>query len=79
MILLQIKIDPRVNSFYFLKSFIRNGLDVLLTSDIKHGDIFSMAQILLYGFKKPYRLDCCLKHCSIRLFVRENISSHLFK
>ena len=53
----QINISSIKTKLQFLASQISNNVDVLLVSGTKLDDSFPMAQFLLNGFSKPYRLD----------------------
>ena len=54
-------------------------LDILLISETETDESFSSAQFSLGGFSRPYGLDRCANGGGMLLYVRDNISSCLFK
>ena len=76
-ILGQLNINSIRNEFSFLATQIGNNLDIVLISETKLDDTFPTAQFLLDRFRKPSRLDRCLKGGGLLLFVRDDISSRL--
>ena len=67
----QININSMRNKFQFLASQTINNVDVLLVSETKLDDSSPKAQ-----FSTPYRLDRCSNGSGIRLYVKDDISSH---
>ena len=72
-----ININSIRNKFQFLVSQVINNADVLLVSETKLDDFFRMAQFLLDGFSKPYRLDRCSNGSGLLLFIKDDVSSRL--
>ena len=48
-----------------------NKIDILLISDAKLDDTFSLNQFILEGFTPPYRLDSTSNGGGLMLFIRE--------
>ena len=56
---------------------VSKRLHILLISETKIDESFPLAQFLLDGFSRPYRLDRCANGGGILLYVRDDISSCL--
>ena len=70
-------INPIRNKFNFLESEASKHLDILLISEAKIDESFPLAQFLLDGFSRSYRLDHCTNGGGMLLYVRDEISSCL--
>ena len=75
----QLNIHSIRNNFEMLTSFIANEIDVLLLSEAKLDETFSLEQFLISGFAKPLGLDRNFKGGGIMLFIRDNIPFRLLK
>ena len=73
----QLNISSIRNRFDFLCSEISPSLDLLLVSETKLDDLFTMAQFLMIGFCTPYMLDRCSNGGGLLLYIREEIPSRL--
>ena len=76
-ITIQLNINSIRNKFDFSYSEISPSLDLLLVSETKLDDSFPMAQFLMSGFCKPYRLDRCSNGGGLMIYIRENIRCRL--
>ena len=76
-ITIQLNINSIRNKFDFSCSEINPSLDLLLVSETKLDDSFPMAQFLMSGFCKPYRLDRCSNGGGLMIYIRENIPCRL--
>ena len=65
------------NKFEILKEVVGNKIDILLISETKLDDTFSLNQFILEGFTPQYRLDRTTHGGRLMLFVREDIPSKL--
>ena len=65
------------NEFELLSEQIKGNLDVVIISQTKIDDSFTVDQFLIEGFCTPYRLDGNSKGGDILLHVREDIPSNL--
>ena len=74
-ITIQLNINSIRNKFDFSCSEISPSLDLLLVSETKLDDSFPMAQFLMSGFCKPYRLDRCSNGGGFMFYIREDIPS----
>ena len=72
----QLNINSIRNKFHFLESEASKHIDILLLiPETKIDESFPLAQFLLNGFSRPYRLDHCANGGGILLYVRDDISS----
>ena len=76
-ITIQLNINSIRSKFDFSCSEISPSLDLLLVSETKLDDSFPMAQFLMSGFCKPYRLDRCSNGGDLMIYIRENIPCRL--
>ena len=76
-IIVQPNINSIRNNFDFLCSEICPNLNLSLVSETKLNNWFSMAQFLISGFCKTYRLDRCSNSVGLLLYIRGDIPSHL--
>ena len=60
-----------------LKDVIGNKIDILLISETKLDDTFSLSQFILEGFTPPYMLNRTEHGGGLMLFIREDIPSKL--
>ena len=74
IIIAHLNINLIWNKFEMLK-VICNKIDILLISEIKLDDTFSLSQFILEGFTPPYRLDRTEHGGGLMLFIREDIPS----
>ena len=58
-----------------LKDVVGNKTDILLMSETKLDDTFSLSKFILEGFTPPYRLDRTEYGGGLMLFVREDVPS----
>ena len=77
IIIAHLKINSMRNKFEMLKEVIGNKIDILLISETKLDDTFSLSEFILEGFTPPYRLDKKEHGGGLMLFVREDIPSKL--
>ena len=73
LIFSQININSITNKFEQLFSLFPNNIDVLLISETKIFNTFSVIQFCLPGYLKPFRLGCTGNGGGIMLYVKEHI------
>ena len=73
----QLNINLIRNKFHFFEFEASKHLDILLISETKIDETFLLAQFLLDGFSRPYRLDNCANGGGKPLYVRDDISACL--
>ena len=77
IIIAHLNINSIRNKFVILKEVVGNKIDILLISETKLDDTFSLNQFILEGFTPQYRLDRTTHGGRLMLFVREDIPSKL--
>ena len=77
IIIAHLNINSIRNKFEILKEVVGNKIDILLISETKLDDTFSLNQFILEGFTPQYRLDRTTHGGRLMLFVREDIPSKL--
>ena len=75
----QLNINSIRNKFRELISQIKDTADVLLISETKIDGSFLIANFLVDGFSKPYRIHRNSSGNGIMLFTREDIPTNLLK
>ena len=65
------------NKFNMLASQVKGSADVVMISETKQDDTFSVDQFVLEGFSKPFRIDRNKNRGNVLLFVREDIPARL--
>ena len=77
IIIAHLNINSMRNKSEMLKEVTGNKIDILLISETKLDDAFSLSQFILEGFAAPYRLDRTEHGGGLMLFLREDIPSKL--
>ena len=57
LIFAHININSIRNKFEFLTTQMKGNIDVLMVSETKIDDSFSVASLVIEGFSTPYRVD----------------------
>ena len=71
LIFAHLNINSIRNKFELLSEQVKGNVDVLMISEEKIDDSFSVGQFLIEGFCTPYRPDCNSKGGGILLYVRK--------
>ena len=77
IILAHSNINSIRNKFDCLSEQVKGNIDILLISETKIDDSFSVGQFIIDGFSPPYRLDRSYHGGGLMLFVRKDIPSNL--
>ena len=77
IIIAHLNINSIRNKSEMLKEVTGNKIDILLMSETKLDDAFSLSQFILEGFAAPCRLDRTEHGGGLMLFIREDIPSKL--
>ena len=77
IIIAHLNINSIRNKFEMLKDVIGNKIGILLISETKLDDTFSLSQFILEGFTPPYMLNRMEHGGGLMLFIREDIPSKL--
>ena len=72
-----LNINSIKNKFDFLAHQVQGNIDILMMSETKLDESFSLGQFLLDGYSVPFRSDRDGNGGSILLFIREDIPSKL--
>ena len=78
IILAHLNINSIVNKFDCLSEQVKGNIDILLISETKIDESFSVGQFIIDGFSPPYRLGRNCHGGGLMLFVRKDIPSNLF-
>ena len=70
LIFAHININSIRNKFEFLTTQVKGNIDVLMVSETKIADSFSVASLVIEGFSTPYRVDRDSSGGAIMLYVR---------
>ena len=54
-----------------------NCINVLMISEIKISDSFSISNFMIDGYSRPYELDRNSNECRILISIRQDIPSYL--
>ena len=57
LIFAHININSSRNKFEFLSTQVKGNIDVLMVSETKIDDSFSVGNLVIEGFSTPYRVD----------------------
>ena len=79
LVFAHIDINSLRNKFELLVDQVKGNIDVLMISETKIDDSFPLANFLIGGFSKPYRLDRDSLGEGILFYVREDIPSNLLE
>ena len=80
VIVANLNINSIRNKFEQLKYIVNENVDILVITETKIDDTFPVAQFIIRGYCKPYRLDRNADGGGILIYVREDIpSKQLFK
>ena len=74
-----ININSLRNKFELLVDQVKGNIDVLMISETKTDDSFTLGNFLIGGFSKPCRLDRDSLGGGILLYVRKDIPSNLLE
>ena len=77
LIFAHININSSRNKFEFLSTQVKGNIDVLMVSETKIDDSFSVGNLVIEGFSTPYRVDRDSSGGVIMLYVRGDIPSNL--
>ena len=80
-IIAQVNINSIRNRFRTLVSLVTStsDIDILLISETKIDESFPLSQFMIDGFSMPYRRDRNAHGGGILVYLRNNITSKLFK
>ena len=73
LIITHLNINSLRNKFEFLVEFIRGKVDILMISETKIDESFTLGQFKINGFNAPFRLDRNSNGGGIMLFVPGDI------
>ena len=79
LVFAHININALRNKFELLVDQVKGNINVLMISETKIDDSFSLGNFLIDGFSKPYRLDHDSLGGGILLCVREDIPTNLLE
>ena len=79
LVFAHININSLRNKFELIVDQVKGNIDVLVISEIKIEDSFSLGNFLISGSSKPYRLERDWLDGGILLYVREDILSNLLE
>ena len=72
-----ISINSLKNKLDLLSDQVKGNVDILMMSEIKIDESFSVCQFDIYGFNTPFRVDRDQKGGGIMLHVREDLPAKL--
>ena len=70
-----LNINSIPNKIEQLKTIVQKNLDILVINETKLDDNFPTAQLLIDGYRKPYRKDRTKHGGGILVYVKEDIPS----
>ena len=77
LIFAHININSIRNKLEFLSTQVKGNLDVLMVSETKIDNSFTVGNFVIDGFSTPYRLDRDSNGGGIMLYVKEDFPSNL--
>ena len=78
LIIAHLNVNPLTNKLELLKEKIQNNIDILMISETKKDNSFTIGQFLLNGYSTPFRLDRNAHGGRLLLYVREDILQNFY-